>query len=192
MAKSQDSSNVLLVEGAKSYPRALVALTEFRNLVTNTISGVVSDDLDTLASVLGCELSANDVRARRRPDRIDTVIKAPSLGIKIEKDEYGWRQYFQVTWWQGNLDAAASIRFLKERERVTSLFRDFKAKQAKLGLTGDIGCEADEVWLGRHLRAEEMADLEPTMRGLLADWIRLWSAVGGLKQAGKPGRKGAR
>jgi hypothetical protein len=120
------------------------------------------------------------------------VIKAPSLGIKIEKDEYGWRQYFQVTWWQGNLDAAASIRFLKERERVTSLFRDFKAKQAKLGLKGDIGCEADEVWLGRHLRAEEMADLEPIMRGLLADWIRLWSAVGGLKQAGKPGKKEAR
>jgi|SRR5579859_1064520 len=185
MEGPHDGSKQLLVEGAKSYPKALVAVTEFRRIVTNTITGVVTDDLDALGKALGCELSKNDVRARRRPDRIDTVVKAPSLGIKIERDADGWRQYFQVTWWNGDLDAGASIRFLKDPDALARVVREFKGQQAKLKLAGEIGSEEDEVWLSRRLDAEQLNDLEAIMRGVMRDWIRLWSAIGGLSKRAK-------
>ena len=60
----------LLVEGMKSYPKALGALNEFGRLVVSTIREVVIEDLDNLASAIGISLREDEVGDYVRPNRL--------------------------------------------------------------------------------------------------------------------------
>ena len=57
----------LLVEGMKSYPKALGALNEFGRLVVSTIREVVIEDLDDLSTAMGVNLPDDDVSGYVRP-----------------------------------------------------------------------------------------------------------------------------
>ena len=98
MAEAKETG--LLVEGMKSYPRALAAMNEFWRLVVSSIRKVVIEDLDNLSSAIGVRLAEGEVGDYVRPNKLTAFDPEDAvLGVRIDRREKsGWGLYFFL-WW---------------------------------------------------------------------------------------------
>jgi hypothetical protein len=101
----------LLVEGMKSYPKALGALNEFVRLIVSNIREVVIEDLGDLSSAMGVSLLEDEIDDYVRPNRLATFSpKDALLGVKIDRiGESGWGLYFYMWWSKGQPNLSVSI-----------------------------------------------------------------------------------
>lgn len=188
----QQNEHVLLVEGAKSYPEALAAISEFRNAVVTQCQDAVNSQLAEVAKALDVAISRKDVRERRRPERLDTVNgpdgETASLGVVIRNDVQGWRLYYHLNWLNGSdLDVSASCRFLKNpiiAAKVCAALKKAKPKQPYL-----VEQEYEEVCLTRRIVPDDMAHLSMFFQDLIREWTRLFQCIGGVKRFKASGLK---
>src|ERR1700733_1522918 len=90
----------LLIEGMRSYPKALGALNEFGRLVHSTIREAVVEELGSLSTAVGLRLTENDLGDYVRPSRLGSFDpKNVSVGVKVDRMAgSGWSLYFVLFW----------------------------------------------------------------------------------------------
>lgn len=181
MTENQSQSEYpLLIEGARSYPQALAAISEFQTQVVAACQEALESELPKISSAMGIALSGKDLLLRIRPrktEKPDGVYA--SLGFLINRDKTeGWRQYYHVVWGKDGLRAASSIWF-KDETLATKVSDALKKAQPRLPYFVEL--EEGEASLMRRATAEEMAQLSRIQQELFHEWTRLWQRIGGLK-----------
>jgi len=182
-----ERGNELLIQGGKSYPQALAALSEFGRLVLETCRTAFDEELANISRAMGVRISRNDLRNRRRPDRLERLSTPhggdASLGIRIWRDSEGWRQYCHLVWWTDNtadnVGASASIWF---KDTSLAIIACNALKGVPPTTSYLVDREENEVRLLRRIAPPDMAQLPTIFRELNREWARLWRAAGGLKQ----------
>jgi hypothetical protein len=155
----------LLVEGMKSYPKALGALNEFGRLVVSTIREVVIEDLDNLASAIGISLREDEVGDYVRPNRLAmSNPKDAVLGTRIDRiGQSGWGLYSYLYWSKGQPKLSVSI-WLRDSTVAQSIVTAFK----KLSPTTPVELDAGrEVYISRALASDNPDQLPVVLRALV-------------------------
>jgi hypothetical protein len=173
--------SALLREGAKSYPQALAALSEFRNEVMTACRKAVESELASISRTIGVKLSRVDLVDRIEPFSLEKADgENASIGLRIKQDSEGWRQYFHLIWYKDGLGASSSIWF-RDKTLATKVFEALRTAQPNPPYSLDLE-EEDEVYLMRRITSDEMARLQEILQELNREWVRLWQSVGGLKR----------
>jgi hypothetical protein len=176
----EDHKHALLVEGARSYPQALAALSEFRRLVVEECRAALSGQLQNIASAMAVPLSPKDVVPWTRPDSLSASLidgDSGGLGVKLPGPGFHWGLYTYLTWGAGSLRAVDSIWF-KDASWAERTYAAFLRQKPAYPMNLD----SKEVMLVRKISAEDMSQLSDILRNLNEEWKRLWKRVGSLKQ----------
>lgn len=175
MADPKETS--LLVEGTRSYPKALAALGEFRRLVIETIRSAVVEELPSLAAALDLRLSENELSDWVKLNRFGGFDgKWTCLGVKIEKTEVaGWGLYFSLAWDKGDADVSITLE-LNDDDVAEAIFSAFKTVSGNV----PIKFERREVYINRILAPEEAEQLSDIQRDLIRQFATLSSRAGGV------------
>ena len=175
------SEYALLIEGARSYPQALAALSEFQLLVVDACRKALESELPKISAAMGIKLSRADLAERIRPRKTENPDGVyASLGVVINRDTTeGWRQYYHVVWEKGGLGASSSIWF-KDKTLALKVCNNLKKAQPKPTYSIDLD-EEKEVYLMRRATPEEMAQLPGILQDLFREWTRLWQRIGGFQ-----------
>ena len=173
---SNAPTNPLLEEGARSYPKALQAVGEFRRQVQNICYDAMKRRLKDLVDALGLRLEANQLKRYAVPDKLDPDYLDgtwASLGAKIEPARVKWSLWNYVYWDKDTVRVCVSFAFTDSRlgERV-------QAVTEKHGTSLD----PKEVYLSRPVGADGLSGLDSTLEELNFKWIEVWRNVGGVKQ----------
>jgi hypothetical protein len=188
VAKNEHGSE-LLVEGSKSYPQALAALREFRELVWTTVRTAVRNDLNLIAKSLGIEIAASEIATRARPDELGSTEidgENANLGVVIRREKKeGWNLYYTLCWSVEEEDApfyfAASIWF-KQSALGDKAYRAIQKTRTSLPvLYEDYENKGSEVIMKRKLASEDMAQLPSVVSEVIREWAKAWSQVGGVE-----------
>lgn len=175
---TQVKEDSLLVEGMRSYPKALGALNEFGDLVISRIQEVVADELGSLSTAVGVSFAQDDLGPYRRPNRLGGLDpKNISLGIKIDRiAKSGWALFFVLWWWNGEVRPSVSI-WLKDHDLAESTFTALRKFQSRTPMELDSG---HEISLSRALAPDNAERLPEILRELIQEFSDLWSKAGGL------------
>lgn len=180
----QSKSNPLLVEGAKSYPQALLALNDFRQQVQDMCCGTLKRQVAELGGALRLPLQVKQVKPYAYPSPLSSGgidgtwavlgarIAYPS-GAKCELYNFIW-------WWDTPLPSAGvSISFTDARVAERAW-----ASMQKLGncVFYEDSEPRSEIGVSRHLKPTDLSHLETILDEMNREWIALWRKVGGAKQ----------
>ena len=173
---SNAPTNPLLEEGARSYPKALQAVAEFRRQVQDICFDAMKRHLKDLGDALGLRLEANQLKPYAWPDKLDSDDldgTCAHLGAKIEPAGAIWSLWNYVYWDKDSVGVCVSLAFTDSKlgERV-------QAVTEKHGTSLD----PKEVYLSRPVGADGLAGLDSTLEELNREWIEVWRKVGGVKQ----------
>ena len=168
----------LLVEGMKSYPKALGALNEFGRLVVSTIREVVIEDLDDLSTAMGVNLPDDDVSGYVRPNRLaNSNPKDAILGAVIDRiGTLGWGLYFYLCWSKGQPKLCVCI-WLKDSNIALSIITAFKKLSSAIPVELDAG---HEVYISQVIAPDDADQLPVVLRKLDREFSELWKKAGGL------------
>lgn len=183
MTKNEHGSE-LLVEGAKSYPQALAAIREFRELVWTTVRTAVKNDLNLITKSLRIEITTSEIATRARPDELGSAEidgENASLGVVIRREKKeGWNLYFTLCWYVEEEDApfyfAASIWF-KQSALGDKAYRAVQKTRTSLPVL----YEGSELIMKRKLASEDMAQLPSVVSEVIREWAKVWSQIGGME-----------
>lgn len=183
--QKQQVENELLIEGAKSYPQALAALSEFRRGTFEAIREILKPSLSEVGKALGiANLRYAEVVNRARPDELGGSIdgEEAALGVVIRREkEEGWRQYYHFRWdKEYGFYFSISIRFGNSK-RASELAERFTQTNSKNMIGFDP--EDRELWLLRTIHPEEMEQIGDIVRDVVREWIVIWKKLGGLRAA---------
>jgi hypothetical protein len=179
------SEHLLMIEGAKTYPQALAALSEFRNLFVYACREVFEADLTSLSNALGVRISREEILNRLRPDSPDGADAVNAeVGIRVDRRREGWRLYYSLAWWKTSkpeLWVQLIVRFTG-RDRAAAFCTPLK--KAQLKTLYHVGVEGSSVYVSYQMKPEQMSELPRILHGLNQESVRIWRSVGGLKKAG--------
>ncbi|HET9283063.1 MAG TPA: hypothetical protein VFR24_13975 [Candidatus Angelobacter sp.] len=153
----QQNANELLIEGAKTYPQALAALSEFRRLVVAACEEAFTPNLSELSKYLGLPLPKNQLKQYTRPDslgasRIDGDFG--SLGVKLVEEAEQSGQYCYLLWRGGKLYGVVDI-WVNNKPVSLAIFSAFQ----KLNPIFELKEESGDVMLMRALQPSDMPRL---------------------------------
>ncbi|MGA2267825.1 MAG: hypothetical protein ABSH44_05070 [Bryobacteraceae bacterium] len=174
--KSQQSK-ALLIEGARSYPEALAALSEFRRTIHTAWRDGLESRLGEVSAAMGLDLEPAQIADYANPDSLRSAEidgEFAALGLQIK--EAAWTLYFYLVWWKG-FSANVSIWF-KDPAMASAVFTVIKKVQGSY----PAGLENKEVFISRSLAPEEAGGIEVVVCEMIQEWCRLWLRVGGLRQ----------
>ena len=170
----------LLIEGARSYPQALAALSEFQILVVDACRKALESELPKISTAMGIKLSREDFDVRIRPQKMENSDgENASLGLRIIRDTEGWRQYHHLVWEKDGLGASSAIWF-QDKTLAMNVSNALKKAGPKPPYVVDLD-DSRAAFLMRRVTAEEMAQLPGILQELFREWTRLWQRIGGLK-----------
>jgi len=179
--RKDQHTNPLLVEGAKFYPQALVAISEFCRLVQNAWRETISQELRQLEKAMGVGLSAADIKPYTVPEKISKPIdgKWVVLGVQLIADD--WQQLFYLEWNEGQgFGAVAQICFGTSAIAARARAAFERVAQKTYPVFG--GDRDKDVFICPEISAPDMDRLTEVTRRVSRDWIRLWREVGGIGQ----------
>jgi hypothetical protein len=176
----KQNANELLVEGSKTYPQALAALSEFRRLVVAACEGALTPELGDLSKAMGLPLPKSQLKEYTRPDslgssRIDGDFG--SLGVKIMEEAERSGQYCFLLWEGGKLNGVMDI-YVNSKSISLDIFASFQKLKPPFELRVDNG----DVMLMRPLQPADMPRLTELMLEVVSEWIKLWKGAGGLNR----------
>jgi hypothetical protein len=180
----EPTSNPLLEEGAKSYPQALLALSEFCQQVQAMCCDAMKRHVTELGDALGVPLQAEQVKAYANPsslssDGIDGTWAA--LGARIAHPSGAKCDLYNYIWWWDTPLPSAGISISFADARVAE--RAWASMQ-KLGNCDfyEKAEDRSEIYLSRPLKLAQLSQLETILDKMNQEWIALWRKVGGVKQ----------
>jgi hypothetical protein len=178
MDKSQQT-NQLLIAGVKSYPGALIAMTEFRRLALKTVQDAVESNLKLIATSMGVELSPSEIQKRFKPKESEIGEENAKIGVTIRRDAEGWKQYYQFYWERESFYFTAIIRFKEAAAPAASISEVLNQIESKFR----VGFEEEEreLFMSRQITSVEMRRVSEILPEVLREWANLWKRLGGLK-----------
>jgi hypothetical protein len=171
----------LLIEGLKSYPRALAAITEFVSSVTASIREVLTEDENNLSDAVGVKIMDEGLIDYVRPSRLTASGSDDKLiGVRFDKGpEMGWSLYFYV-WWSRVAEFGISLYFNDAQVAASVLNSLAKASGGKCQTWG-----SRELYFSRPLAINESSEFKETVRESVQDFAAVLSKAGGLKELAK-------
>jgi hypothetical protein len=170
--------NTLLIEGGRSYPKAMLALSQFREMVQDACIAAMKRSLPELIAALGLQLKSQQVKAWDWPDLDETDGTWAELGAML-KNPGGARctLYNYISW-----EDAPLLRVI-----VSILFVDAGIAERTWAAVRDHGTlkkdkDENEINSSRRIDAAGLASLGSTLDEMNSEWIQLWQGVGGVKQ----------
>ena len=171
--------NTLLEEGGGSYPKAMLALSQFRGMVQGACIAAMKQSLTDLSSALRLQMKAQQVKAWASPDELDSDEiddTWANLGAELKEPGGAAWSLWNYIWWGDDpspLNVTVSISFADagNAERAWAAVRDHGT------------WTYDEVAKEIHLsKAADLARLGPLLDEMNSEWIQGWQKVGGVKQ----------
>ena len=170
--------HVFLIEGARSYPKALSALREFRSLVVDRCRTALESELENVSQAMGVIIRPVNIVDYRRPEKPDTSDgQSASLGVRVDREVEGWWFYHTVYWYKGEVGIGCSL-WLRDKSTAQDAVNELKRTNA--GLFEITLEEGHEVCLSRGLLPDDMQVLEDLLVELLRQWAKLWKEAGTL------------
>lgn len=170
----------LLMEGMRSYPKALAALNEFARLVISTIRDVTLEELAGLSAAMCLDLSQDELGDYVSPNRL--AISSPKdaiLGVRIDRIvKSGWGLYSYLWWSKGETKLCVSI-WLRDATLAESVFAAFKKLPPATSVDLDSG---HEVYVSRALAPADADEIPIILRELTQKFSSLWTNAGGLEK----------
>jgi len=173
--------NTLLEEGGRSYPKAMLALSQFREMVQDACIAAMKRSLPELIAALGLQLKSGQVKPYAAPDKPgpgETDGTWAELGAML-KNPGGARctLYNYISW-----EDAPLLRVI-----VSILFVDAGIAERTWAAVRDHGTlkkdkDENEINSSRRIDAAGLASLPSTLDEMNTEWIQLWKGVGGVKQ----------
>jgi hypothetical protein len=176
------SEYALLIEGAKSYPQALAALSEFRALVVDECRRAFEADITSLSKALGVNISGKDLLERYRPDNPKGAdAMNAEIGIRIDRGREGWKLRYSLTWTKNpRPELWAQLLVRTGRDRAHSIGKALDLVQRKPQF--DAGVDGSIIYVSRRITPDQMKDLPQIFHALNLEGVRIWQAVGGFKK----------
>lgn len=169
--------NTLLVEGAKSYPLALLAIDEFVRQVHQLCRDAVESERRKINAALADKPDCSDMEEltnnwdkRYKPM---TGYGETYIGQVINRE--CWSQSFSLYWIKSQLFCSATTTF-KDKEVAQRVFNGFQEKKemSKWQLN------KNEIYLNNPVSSDETDMIEKLMRETIDEWCAAWQHVGGL------------
>ena len=182
-----EARRLLLEEGARSYLDAISALIEFQKEVQKKCRSVMQRHIKDYGAALKIPLRPSDIQDAAWPKLEKWEGDYWHLGVSIVR-----RDIPGVRWWEGyyclgfeapNPGFCCWIGEWYPRKMATHLFRKFRRFHPKASMEVEDG---KTIWINQRLKPEETSGFEEKLEELLEEWIRLWTKVGGIKEAFKP------
>lgn len=172
----------LLIEGMKSYPKALAAITEFVSSVTSTIREVLTEDENDLSDAVGVKITDDGLTNHVRPNRLTgSGSEDKAVGFRFDRrSETGWSLYFYVWWSRSGAEFGISLYF-NDAQLAASVFNSLaKASGGKCRTQG-----RRELYFSRPLAMNESSEFKEIVRESVQDFSAVLSKAGGLKKLTK-------
>src|SRR5260370_339245 len=181
--KTRTAKGRLVEEGARSYLDAVNALIEFQKEVQKASRLIIERNIEEYSTALKIRLKAKELREFAWPELAEWDGTYWSLGTEIIRRNV----IPSVRWWQttcgfGIEDSGLACwvaEWFPTRRHATALHQKFDGFNPKVQLDGY------GVWIHHDVRIEEAATFEEPLGALFEEWIRLWTKVGGMKEAFK-------
>lgn len=170
----------LLIEGMKSYPKALAAITEFVSSLTSTMREVLTEDENDLSDAIGVKITDEGLTDYVRPSRLSgSGSEDKVIGVRFDKrPEMGWSLYLYV-WWSRAAELAISLYFTDAQVAASVLNSLAKASGGKCQAAGR------ELYFSRPLAINESSDFKEIVRESVQDFSAVLSEAGGMKKLTK-------
>lgn len=168
----------LLIEGMKSYPKALAAMTEFVSSLISTIREVLTEEGSGLSNSVGVKITDEGLVDYLRPSRLSGSGSEDKLiGVRFDKrPEMGWSLYFYV-WWSPAAEFGISLYF-NDAQLATSAFDSLaKVSGGKCRTEGSRG-----LYFSRPVAMNESSEFKEIVRGSVQDFSTVLSKAGGMKK----------
>jgi hypothetical protein len=173
---TEPNETTLLIEGMKSYPKAVAALNDFVRLVISTIRDVVLEERENLSTAVGFEMKEQDLDDYPRPNEA-------LLGVSINRiQKCGWGIYFYVWWSKTGPEFGISI-YLRDPVVADSILTAFM----KAGGPRVQSHDSHEMFVSRPLVPDKAAELPDSIRELTQAFGDLLIKAGGLGKFVKTG-----
>jgi hypothetical protein len=178
-----DETRTFMQEGFHSYAPALVAVSEFRRLISLKLQGVLEESSTRLSDLgLGIEGGLK----LKRPTLDDVNLSVSHGSIELEKSQNA-RFYtnYHVTWHtDGPKEKQVRVGVFVWTDKKEKRNGLFKALQKKQNLLKNAKLSQDQNGLSR-LALYCDSDLFPTVeepfRALVEEWIELLAGIGGIQ-----------
>jgi hypothetical protein len=171
----------LIIEGMKSYPQALAAVTEFVSSVASTIREVVTDDESDLSDALGVKITDESLTDYVRPNRLTGSGSEDKLiGVRFDKrPEMGWSLYFYV-WWSRTAEFGISLYF-NDAQVAASVSNSL----AQIPGGKCLSAGSRELYFSRPLAMSESNEFKEIVKAGVQDFSAALNKAGGFKKLSK-------
>jgi hypothetical protein len=177
----EPKSNPLLEEGAKSYPQALLALSEFCQQVQAMCCAAMKRHLTELGEALRLPLRAEQVKPHAYPSNLspgDFDGTLAVLGARIVNPRSAKCGLFNYVSWSNTSRPSANVSISFADAGVAD------RAWASMQQHGNCAFDKDEseIYLSRPLKPADLSQLETILDEMNQQWIASWRKVGGVKQ----------
>jgi hypothetical protein len=181
--RKNPSTKGLLAVGARSYPEALAAISEFCREIQAVLRTSLNNDLASLAKAMAIKMEKAEIKNYASPDSFTKDISGEwaALGVKIDRSKKeGWTQLYFHEWDEGETFVAAKIHFIDGivAKRVYDRLSKVQSNTSELGFN-----QWFELFIRREISHQEMDQLGEITGEVIREWSALWRRAGGLKQS---------
>jgi hypothetical protein len=182
--RKNPSTKGLLAAGAKSYPEALAAISEFCREIQTVLRTSLSNDLASLAKAMAIKMEKAQIKNYATPDSFTKDISGEwaALGVKIDRRNKpeGRTQIYFHEWDEGETFVTAKITFTDRvvAKRVYDRLSKVQRNTSELGFN-----QWFELFIRREISPQEMDRLGEITGEVNREWSALWKRAGGLKRS---------
>ena len=181
-----DPRNRLLADGADLYLNAVTALIEYQKEVQKKCREVLKNHIEDYGAAIKpkTQLKTNEIKNGAWPAFDEWDGSWWTLGTHIVRRNV----IPAIRWWEMTCcleycleyEHSKLICYIGEWYNSRKLAADLYQKFHRLN--SEVMIDANTVWIQAAVDAEERANFDEPLDGLLQEWIRLWKKVGGMKE----------
>ncbi len=180
------STGGLLIAGARSYPQALAAISEFCREVQTVFRTTLNNEIASIAEAMALRITRAEIKNYAWPESFTKEIDGEwaTLGVKIDRSKKeGWTQSYFQEWYEGEAFVTAQITFIDRTvaKKVYDRLQQIKGKKSRLGFQRGM-----HIFVTQKISPDEMSRLDKVLGELNQEWTALWKQVGGLKRSMRP------
>lgn len=179
--KTETGGQRLLEQGARTYLNAASAVIAFQHEVQKRCRTVVEANLKDHAAALGLRLTTDEIEEVAWPSSERWSGEYWCLGVQIKRKDIP-----DIRWWETycclQFDAGDEQPFCWIGQWFPNRKFATEVGQKLRNLSSTVQVDGKEIWLQTEVAFDNIGDFDRVLDELTAQWIDLWSTLGGLKK----------
>lgn len=178
----------LLVAGARDFLKASAAISKFGDEIYDTGLRVLRRRAGELKDAVGTPLDPNKIKDCPKDGYIGSGEDGTAASIIVTLPLPNGNFFKLYVWWRtsdehasGELCSAVASVECRAVRTAEALFQALRNRSK-----GAVKRDANEVYIEKCLKPEDVVDLEPHFEALVRQWIVYGKGLGGLKKYLKP------